>query len=186
MKQSVKFVILAAVIVTIFTCALLGYKYLSGNYQPEDTDDKSSSSQVAGSAPDFSVIDKDGKTVKLSDYFGKPIVLNFWATWCGPCKTEMPAFDEVYKEYGEEVVFLMVNLTDGYRDTVDGAKKFIADSGYSFPIYFDTAYSGSKAYNVYSIPLTVLIDENGAIYKKHTGIMNQSVLTGYIKNLIGG
>ena len=70
-------------------------------------------------APDFTVLDKDGNTVRLSEKFGKPIVINFWATWCPPCKQELPDFDKLCKEYGDRIVFMMVNLTDGYRDTVD-------------------------------------------------------------------
>ena len=88
-------------------------------------------------APDFTVLDKDGNTVRLSEKFGKPIVINFWATWCPPCKQELPDFDKLCKEYGDRVVFMMVNLTDGYRDTVDGTKRFVSGKGYTFPVYFD-------------------------------------------------
>ena len=73
-------------------------------------------------APDFTVLDANGKRIRLSDNFGKPIVINFWATWCPPCKRELPDFDKLCKEYGDKVVFMMVNLTDGRRDTVDGTK----------------------------------------------------------------
>ncbi|MBP3544577.1 MAG: TlpA family protein disulfide reductase, partial [Lachnospiraceae bacterium] len=68
-------------------------------------------------APDFTVIDAEGNEVKLSDMRGKPVVVNFWASWCGPCKMEMPEFEEVYKELGDEVHFMMVNLTDGWQET---------------------------------------------------------------------
>ena len=90
----------------------------------------------AAAAVDFTVTDREGNTVKLSEFFGKPIIINFWATWCGPCKSELPVFDEAYRKYGEGVTFLMVNLTDGYRDTVEAVKAFIEDNDYTFPRIF--------------------------------------------------
>lgn len=85
------------------------------------------------------MLDADGNTVRLSDMFGKPVVINFWATWCPPCKRELPDFDRLCREYGDRVVFMMVNLTDGRRDTVDGTKKFVSEKGYTFPVYFEPA-----------------------------------------------
>ena len=112
-------------------------------------------------APDFTVYDADGNAVKLSDFFGKPIVLNFWSSRCGPCKYEMPDFNEVYKEMGDSVQFLMVNMTDGSWDTKETATKFIEKEGYEFPVFFDTDQSAARAYGVYSLPTTYFIDANG-------------------------
>ena len=78
-------------------------------------------------APDFTVLDREGNPVKLSDFAGKPVVLNFWASWCGPCKSEMPDFQEAYEKYDGEVVFIMVNCTDGSRETMDTAMEFISE-----------------------------------------------------------
>ena len=83
-------------------------------------------------APDVTVYDREGNAVKLSDYFGKPIVMNFWASWCGPCKMEMPDFNEKSQELEGKVQFLMVNMTDGARETVEIASDFIAEQGYTF------------------------------------------------------
>ena len=123
------------------------------------------------SLPDFEVLDKDGNTVKLSDFYGKPILLNFWATWCPPCKAEMPDLQEAYETYGDEVCFVMVNLTDGSRDTVEVVKTFVADNGYTFPVYFDTQSSAAMAYGIYSIPTTFLISADGALLKSKSGMM---------------
>ena len=91
---------------------------------PPETEDPNKNT-----APDFPVLDADGNTVRLSDMFGKPVVINFWATWCPPCKRELPDFDRLCREYGDRVVFMMVNLTDGRRDTVDGTKNLFRRKG---------------------------------------------------------
>lgn len=137
-------------------------------------------------APDFTVLDANGKKTRLSDKFGKPVVINFWATWCPPCRRELPDFDRLCIEYGDRVVFMMVNLTDGGRDTVDGTKSFVSKNGYTFPLYFDTESNAADAYNVSSIPQTTFIDANGNVYTTRVGAMNETVLRSYINALLGG
>ena len=127
-------------------------------------------------APDFTMLDMDGNEVTLASFFGKPIVLNFWASWCGPCKSEMPDLQKFYELYGEEIHFLMVNCTDGSRETVDMAKAFIADSGYTFPVYFDTTSMGAYAYGASSIPLTYFIDADGNLVAYYMGAMSEGIL----------
>lgn len=127
-------------------------------------------------APDFTVVDADGNQVTLRDFIGKPVVLNFWASWCGPCKSEMPDFDAAYAEQGEQIYFLMVNMTDGSRETVDSAKEFIAESGYSFPVYFDTQYSAAIAYGVMSLPTTYFIDAEGVAVARASGAIDAETL----------
>ena len=135
-------------------------------------------------APDFKMLNMDGEEVRLSDFWGKPIVLNFWATWCGPCKMEMPYIDEAYQQYGDDVVFLLVNLTDGSRDTVESATAFVEKEGYSFPIYFDVEYDGVYTYGINAIPTTYFIDENGVLYDTQTGSMTHNMLNQKIEELL--
>lgn len=123
-------------------------------------------------APDFTMTDKDGNEVKFSNFAGKPIVLNFWASWCGPCQMEMPDFEEMYKQYGEEVQFVMVNMTDGSQETVESATQFITEKGYTFPVYYDTKMEGAYYYSVYSLPTTYFIDAEGYVTASNKGMIS--------------
>ncbi|MDD6679004.1 MAG: TlpA disulfide reductase family protein [Firmicutes bacterium] len=127
-------------------------------------------------APDFVVYDAEGNEVKLSDFLGKPVVLNFWASWCGPCKMEMPEFHEKYLELGDEVQFLMINLTDGARETVDVAASFIESQEYTFPVLYDTKSSAAAAYGIRSIPTTFFIDADGCAIAQATGAISADTL----------
>ena len=178
-----KFLMLLIVFVLVIGGAYFGYQKLSGIYLPESVGTEENSEVVL--AKDFTVKNIEGEDVKLSDYFGKPIVLNFWATWCGPCQMEMPDFDEAYQKYGEEIQFLMVNQTDGSKDTVESASAFIADAGYSFPIYFDTTLKAAVAYHVTSIPRTVFINADGTKMAEYKGMMSGETLQQYIDELLG-
>ncbi|MDE6529446.1 MAG: TlpA family protein disulfide reductase [Lachnospiraceae bacterium] len=136
-------------------------------------------------AADFTVEDWESVQVNLSDYYGKPVIVNFWATWCGPCKLELPAFDNAYAAYQDEITFLMVNMTDGYSETVDGTKQFIEENGYSFPVYFDTSYEAYQAYGVTAIPMTLFIDADGNLINYELGAMSESTLIGYLQEYYG-
>ena len=127
-------------------------------------------------APDFHVYDKDGNTVHLSDFFGKPIVLNFWASWCGPCQSEMPDFNEKYAELGGDVHFVMVNMTDGGRETVETASVFIEKNGYNFPVFFDTTGEAAATYGAYSLPTSFFINAEGHVIAQAVGAIDAATL----------
>lgn len=127
-------------------------------------------------APNFTVYDLDGNEVNLTDFFGKPIIVNFWASWCGPCKMEMPDFNEAYQTYKDDITFLMVNMTDGSRETVEKASTFIEESGYIFPVYYDTEYSAAITYSVSSLPTTYFIDADGYLIAHARGAIDGTTL----------
>ena len=94
---------------------------------------------------------------------GKPTIVNFWTSWCGPCQNEMPHFEQAYTTYGEDINFLMVNLTSYMGDTREKADALIEDGGYTFPIYYDTSGNAVNTYGIRGVPMTLFIDADGLL-----------------------
>lgn len=151
----------------------------------EEQDDKDEAENEKAMAPDMTVYDRNGKEVHLSDYSGKPIVLNFWASWCGPCQMEMPDFNEKYQELGEEVQFLMINMTDGSRETVEKASAFIEEQGYGFPVFYDTEFDAANTYGASSLPTTFFIDAQGKVTAQAKGAIDSDTLQRGIDMITG-
>jgi peroxiredoxin len=145
--------------VTLFCCLIIAVALMTINC---------SSAKPGKSAQDFELKNLDGETVSLSDYRGSPVMLNFWASWCGPCRSEMPYFQQVYEDtewQAANLVILAVNI--GESPSVVGG--FTEDNGFTFPVLLDMTGAVAEMYNVRSIPATFFIDERGIIRYSDVG-----------------
>ena len=123
-------------------------------------------------APDFTVLDWDGNEVNFSDYAGKPVVLNFWAHFCGPCQMEMPEFNAKYEELEGEVTFLMVHV----GADMDAGKEKVTEGGYTFPVVFDKDSQAAAFYGVSAFPTSFFIDKEGNLQAYYVGAMDGDLL----------
>lgn len=129
--------------------------------------------QTKEKAPQFVLTDINGKKSELITK-GKPTVINFWASWCGPCKIEMPMLQKAYEKYKDEIQFQMVNIT--IEDDTNQVKRLIDEKRYTFPVLLDQTGEVSEVYQVFSIPTTYIIDQNGYIHKQVYGAMTEKQL----------
>ena len=123
-------------------------------------------------APDFTMLDWDGNEVNFSDYAGKPVVLNFWGHWCGPCQMEMPEFNAKYEELEGEVTFLMVHV----GADMDAGKEKVTEGGYTFPVVFDKDSQAAAFYGVSAFPTSFFIDKEGNLQAYYVGAMDGDLL----------
>ena len=132
----------------------------------------------SGESDDFVLEDLDGNFLSVSDFKGKVVVLNFWASWCPPCRQEMPDLDELDKEFkeGGDVVLLTVNLTDGQRETREAARDYIEENGFGFVVLLDERGELAAQYRINAIPQTFILDRNGEISDSLIGATTKDVI----------
>jgi peroxiredoxin len=131
-------------------------------------------------APDFALKTLDGKTIRLSDYKGKPVLLNFWATWCGPCRAEFPDFQRAWTDNANQLVIIGINNTT--TDDKAQIPAFLDEFGVTFPIVLDESGDTAKAYNILGLPTSIFVDRNGLVNELFTGPINKA----YIEAKLGG
>ncbi|PGM88204.1 MULTISPECIES: redoxin domain-containing protein [Bacillus cereus group] len=140
--------------------------------------------EIGKNAPDFELTKLDGTNVKLSDLKGKKVILNFWATWCGPCQQEMPDMESFYKEHKENVEILAINYTPSEKGGgEEKVSNFAKEKGITFPILLDKNIDVTTAYKVITIPTSYFIDTKGVIQDKFIGPMTQKEMEKRIAKL---
>jgi peroxiredoxin len=139
--------------------------------------------QEGNKAPNFGLKTLNGQEVKLSDMVGKKVILNFWATWCPPCKAEMPHMQEFYEEQkNNQVTILAVNLTTSEKSS-DNIGSFVKDYGLTFPIVLDSEGQVGQTYQAVTIPTSYIIDTKGVIQKKIVGPMDKEMMTELLQSV---
>jgi thiol-disulfide isomerase/thioredoxin len=134
-------------------------------------------------APDFELQSLDGKNMKLSELRGKAVLLNFWATWCGPCKIEMPWFVELQKQYGPQGLQIVgVAMDDASTEDIS---KFVKEMGVNYPILLGKEAVGQSYGGVGVLPTTYFIDRDGKFVAREFGLQSRSVFVDHIKEALG-
>jgi peroxiredoxin len=170
--------VIKKVTVIVFLIALMTVAIV----QAMEKDEKADSLPGLGigeKAPDFELLNLEGEKVKLSDFQGKKIMLNFWATWCPPCKEEMPVMEKYFKQASsEKVVILAVNIDPQYN-----VKKFVTEMGVSFPVLLDEKDEVNSTYQILTIPTTYFIDEKGIIRAKYLSAMTYEMMEQHLNEM---
>lgn len=180
-----KIVIIASSLIALLVVSTVGYQVLQKNVTPPVVEKTSGEKVVKEEPPvDFDLLSFKGGSQSISDFKGKPVVLNFWASTCPPCIYEMPFFEKQYQTYGEEVEFIMVNVLNFQGETKETAKAFMIDNAYSMPAFFDIDSQGSLLFNVNSVPRTYFIDETGQVVSEHLGAIEETDLSQQIETLL--
>lgn len=147
------------------------------------TEEIESGIQSGQLAPGFTLTDLQGNQVKLSDYKGKKVLLNFWATWCPPCRVEMPHMQKFYEDYqSEDVVILGINMTLTEKNP-DDVKEFVNDEQLTFPIVLDEKGNILQTYQVIAYPTSYLLDSKGVIQEKFIGAISYEIMEEYISKI---
>ncbi|WP_059170646.1 redoxin domain-containing protein [Bacillus sp. FJAT-27445] len=166
----------------IFLLALLAIaivQALDTKEEPKEISEAVASGLKEGAkAPDFELKTLSGENIQLSSLKGKKVMLNFWATWCGPCKAEMPAMQQLSTEVDSDVAILAVNI-----DPHMNVQEFVDQNGITFPILLDEEDEVNAMYKIISIPTTFFIDSEGIIQDKFIGAMPHDAMVQYIEDL---
>ena len=131
-------------------------------------------------APSFTLTSHQGEEMSLADFQGQPVVLNFWATWCPPCRAEIPHLQDASLKYNGQVAIIGIDQGEPLTLVAD----FVAQFGVSYPMLLDLNSDVNREYNVRALPTTIFIDSNGVVREVYTGIINGAVLEDRIEQLL--
>ncbi len=166
----------AGILSGLLLFAVFQHFYKADRPEAIEASTTSSGMDIGLVAPSFTLKNLAGEEIALTDYKGRKIMLNFWATWCPPCKEEMPAMEKFYKRHSGDVEILAINL-----DPQNDVKAFAEKNELSFPILLDESGTTQQIYQIISIPTTFIIDEKGVILKKHIGSMSYEQMEELLK-----
>ncbi|MBC8497284.1 MAG: redoxin domain-containing protein [Anaerolineales bacterium] len=167
---------------------ILGIGFMRGGDSPRISEglDQTGSTTTLGvdaPAPDFELVSLSGEQIQLEDYRGQVVLLNFWATWCGPCRLEMPAFQDRFEQYGGGLQVVAVNFDESAEDV----QSFVDELGMTFDVLLDLGAEVQKLYQVRGYPTSYFIDADGIVRVVHIGLMTEGQLDDYLADLgLGG
>ncbi len=160
--------------IVVVAVALLGF--MGVRHEPK------SLPQKGYLAPNFTLTDMQGKTVTLSQLKGHLVYINFFASWCPPCKMETPDIEQMYQKYGNKVDFIAINMTPS--DSLSGLKAYINSYGVTYPVFLDSQGSVESTYNVMDIPTSFFINQQGVIIDRVTGMMTPTGMQSEFSKLL--
>jgi thiol-disulfide isomerase/thioredoxin len=136
-------------------------------------------SGVGSPAANFELEATSGKTIQLSDLEGKPVLVNFWATWCGPCQVEMPLIEEYYERYSPNLEVFAIN----YDESIEEINPYVKKLGLTFPVLLDPGGKTADLYQVIGFPTSYFIDREGLVRGVYVGILSKKVIEDYLKKI---
>lgn len=183
MKKNILAIIVLLGLIGYGTYEYISGKNVTGSQGETITDENVTIGLKKGQqAPDFQLEDGNGNTYKLSDFRGKKVLINFWATWCPPCRAEMPHMQQVYEDHEGEAIILGVNLTptETKPEAIDA---FIEDFGLTFPNVLDQEGDVMSTYQIIAYPTTFAIDSEGIIHEVFRGAINSEIMNETLKKM---
>ena len=177
---------LLIIVLLIFTAAMYGSNKITTKSEITNNNLHANvkSDMISDAAPDFTLYTLDGDEVKLSDYLGKVVILDFWATWCAPCRKGIPDLISIQNEYKDDLVVIGISLDQ--PATQDQLIPFIKNYGINYPIVLGDLEVSAAYGNIQAIPTSFIIDQEGNIINKHIGLVPKSTLVEEINLLLSG
>jgi thiol-disulfide isomerase/thioredoxin len=181
--RSSTFVAMTMIGVGLVTLGLLSFVYLgsSNSQAAAESDFSTIPVEVNYTAPDLQLRDVNGSAVSLDMYHGKVVLVNLWATWCPPCKAEMPTLQSFYEEY-KDTGFVVIAIDNG--ETLDLVKPFVGEYGLTFPVWLDEGYVTEKIFGTINLPSSWVIDRAGKVRLSWVGEISSRVLEKYVPSII--
>lgn len=182
MKKRARGAIIAGIVLAVvLVAAVVGYQTLApARRLAKDNPQTTTATQEAARLADYdaTVYDKNDQTTSLTQIAnGRPMVINFWATWCPYCVREMPDFAQIVEEYGDRVAFAFVDCVDGSRERVQTTEEWLDENGYAdLPVYYDTDREACAAFGARSLPTTVVVSADGQILSAEPGAIDPTLL----------